>query len=27
MTEEEIEVADMIADAAPLPLVDAAYAL
>jgi hypothetical protein len=27
MTEEETEVADIIADAAPLPLLDAAYAL
>jgi len=27
MTEEEIEVADIIADAAPLSLLDAAYAL
>jgi hypothetical protein len=27
MTEEEIEVADIIADAAPLPPLDAAYAL
>jgi hypothetical protein len=27
MTEEEIEVSDIIADAAPLPLLDAAYAL
>lgn len=27
MTEEESEVADIIADAAPLPLLDAAYAL
>jgi hypothetical protein len=27
MTKEEVEVADIIADAAPLPLLDAAYAL
>lgn len=27
MTEEETEIADIIADAAPLPLLDAAYAL